>query len=381
MTTTLIPVLCGIVALAVALGATPLAALLARRLGAVDQPSGRRIHTTPTPRLGGLAMLAAVLVPTVYYLPRDPQSRALLAGAVLIALVGAVDDILGLEPVVKLVGQVAAAAVPVSAGLTIDHITIPLVGARDLGPGQYVVTILWFVAIVNMINFIDGMDGLAAGVAGLAAVNFAVIAASLNRADPAILAASIAGACAGFLVFNFHPAKVFMGDTGSLLLGFLVAGVAVNGVMKSAAAVALIAPLLVLAIPILDTSFVVLKRLKYGRPVYAADRNHFHHRFFTIGWGQRKTVLAMYGWCLLMGLVAMALRFVPYRDHSGNLRPVGALVTGGSILLAVAAAVYLVYVLEILKWRNTPVVKLVRDARAPRAERVGAGTTKPPGVG
>jgi UDP-GlcNAc:undecaprenyl-phosphate GlcNAc-1-phosphate transferase len=368
VTTTLIPVLCAIAAAIVVLAATPLAAALARAVGAVDVPSGRRIHTTPTPRLGGLAIMAGVLVPTLYYLPADTATRALVTGAVLVALLGAVDDALGLDPAVKLLGQVACAAIPVSAGLTIDHVTLPLIGVHNLGVMQYVLTLVWFVAIINMINFIDGMDGLAAGVVGLSALNFAIIAASLNRADAAVIAASIFGACAAFLVFNFHPARIFMGDSGSMFLGFMIAGVSVGGVMKSAAAVAVVLPLLVLAIPILDTSFVVLKRLKYGRPVYAADRSHFHHRFFTIGWGQRRTVLAMYAWCALMGAMALAIAFVPYRDADGDLITWGALALTAAGLVAVAAAVYLVYVLEILKWRNTPVVKLVRDNRASRAQ-------------
>jgi UDP-GlcNAc:undecaprenyl-phosphate GlcNAc-1-phosphate transferase len=367
VTTTLIPVLCAIVAAAVAIGLTPLASKFARRVGAVDQPSGRRIHTKPTPRLGGLAIMGAVLVPSLYYMPADPEARALIAGAVLVGALGAVDDIFGLDPIVKLAGQVACAAVPVSAGLTIDHITLPVLGAFNLGDMQYPVTILWFVAIVNMINFIDGMDGLAAGVAGLAALNFAILAASLNRADPAILAAAIAGACMGFLVFNFHPARVFMGDTGSMFLGFVIAGVAVNGVVKSAATVALLGPLLVLAIPILDTSFVIMRRIKNRQPVYLADRSHFHHRFFSIGWGQRKTVLAMYGWCALLGILALVIRFVPYRTRSGGWLLPGALTIGFFIALSIAAAVYLIYILEILKWRSTPVVKIVRDRATSRA--------------
>jgi UDP-GlcNAc:undecaprenyl-phosphate GlcNAc-1-phosphate transferase len=217
-----------------------------------------------------------------------------------------------------------------------------------------------------MINFIDGMDGLAAGVAGLAALTFAILAASLNRADPSILAAAIAGACLGFLVFNFHPARVFMGDTGSMFLGFVIAGVAVNGVLKSAATVALFGPLLVLAIPILDTSFVIMRRIKNRQPVYIADRSHFHHRFFTIGWGQRKTVLAMYGWCALLGILALVIRFVPYRTPAGDWQLPGAAILGLCIAAAILAAVYLVYVLEILKWRNTPVVKIVRERSGSR---------------
>jgi UDP-GlcNAc:undecaprenyl-phosphate/decaprenyl-phosphate GlcNAc-1-phosphate transferase len=283
-----------------------------------------------------------------------------------------VDDIWGLSPAMKLVGQVACAAVPVSAGLTIDHITLPFVGAQDLGAAQYPLTLLWFVALVNMINFTDGMDGLAAGVSGIGLATFAIIAASLDRADPAILAASLAGAALAFLVYNFHPAKVFMGDSGAMLLGFVIAGVAVSGVLKTSAAVAVGLPLLVLAIPILDTSFVILKRLKHGLPVYGADRSHFHHRFFTIGWSQRRTVLALYTWCALMAAVALSLRFVPYTDGHGTFRLVGTLGVVLAGLVALTASVYLIYLLEILKWRSTPVVEIVRERRArSRAEVAG----------
>jgi UDP-GlcNAc:undecaprenyl-phosphate/decaprenyl-phosphate GlcNAc-1-phosphate transferase len=377
VTTTLIPVLCAIAAGLLTLALTPAAARLARLLGAVDVPSGRRIHTRPTPRLGGLAICAGATAPVLWFLPAGIEGRGLLAGALLITLLGAVDDTLGLDPLLKLAAQAACAAIPVAAGLTIDHITLPLVGLQELGDLQYPVTVFWFVAIVNIINFIDGMDGLAAGVAGIGATSFAVVAASLNRPEAAIGAAALAGACAAFLVFNFHPARIFMGDTGSMFLGFTIAGVAVSGVMKSAAAVAVVLPLLVLAIPILDTSFVVLKRLKYRRPVYAADRSHFHHRFFTIGWGQRKTVLAMYAWTALMGGVALAIRFVPYRSAGGDWHLWGTLVLASAGVLALAAAVYLVYVLEILKWRSTPVVTIVRNGRALRAqERQMAGNTR-----
>ena len=251
--------------------------------------------------------------------------------------------------------------------------TLPFLGVGDLGPAQYPLTVLWFVALVNMINFTDGMDGLAAGISGLGATTFAILAASLGRSDPAIMAAALAGACAAFLVFNFHPARVFMGDSGSMLLGFVLAGVAISGVMKTTAAVAVVAPLVILAIPILDTSFVVLKRLKHGLPVYGADRSHFHHRFFNIGWGQRKTVLALYAWCALMGAVAVALRFVSYKDADGSIDPVGAIGLSIGAVVAVAAAIYLVYVLEILKWRSTPVVTLVRQRTAARRARELAG--------
>ena len=371
MTTTLIPILGAVAAALIVVALTPAAGALARAVGAVDVPEGRRIHESPTPRLGGLAILAGFLAPVLVFLPPDSGAHALVTGAVLIACLGAVDDVFGLGPGLKLAGQAACAAIPVSAGITIDHMTLPVLGVFDLGAGQYPLTIIWFVAIVNMINFIDGMDGLAAGVAGIGATTFAVLAASLGRADPALMAAALAGACLGFLAYNFHPARIFMGDAGSLLLGFVLAGVAVNGVMKSAAAIAVVAPLVVLAIPILDTSFVVLKRIKHGLPVYSPDRSHFHHRFFTIGWSQRKTVLALYAWCALMGMVAMALRFVPYRDDDGGLMLAGTLAITGAGALALAASVYLVYVLEILKWRRTPVIQLVRQNRLQRAANRG----------
>jgi UDP-GlcNAc:undecaprenyl-phosphate GlcNAc-1-phosphate transferase len=372
MTNTVIPVLSALVAAAVVIAATPLFARLARAVGAVDRPDERRVHRVVTPRLGGLAILLGFLVPALFFLPSDSASRALVAGAVGIALLGAVDDIWGMSPAVKLLGQAACAAVPVSAGLTIDHLTLPFLGVFDLGVAQYPLSVLWIVALVNMINFTDGLDGLAAGVAGISAGTFALLAASLDRADPAILAAALAGACAGFLYFNFNPARIFMGDSGSMLLGFVLAGVAISGVMKSAAAIALIAPLLILAIPILDTSFVVMKRIKYRLPVYAADRSHFHHRFLSIGWSQRRTVLAVYAWCALMGLIAVAIRFVPYTDGSGDYQLAGTLALLGLGAVALLAAVYLIYVLEILKWGRTPVVQIVRQRGLERAQAKAA---------
>jgi UDP-GlcNAc:undecaprenyl-phosphate GlcNAc-1-phosphate transferase len=373
MTTTLIPILSAIAAAIVVLVLTPATMALARRVGAVDQPSARRIHVRPVPRLGGLAIVLGFLLPAVWFLPGDPAVRGLIAGGVLVAALGMADDILGMQPAVKLVGQVACAAVPVAAGLTIDHLTLPFVGAFDLGAAQYPLTVLWFVAIVNIINFTDGMDGLAAGVVGIGSTTFAIIAASLGRADAAILAAALAGACLAFLRFNFNPARTFMGDGGSMFLGFMLAGIAISGVMKSAAAVAIVLPLVVLAIPILDTSFVILKRIKHGNPVYSADKSHFHHRFLAIGWSQRRTVLAIYAWTGLMSALALAMRFVPYTDGSGNWNAGWAALLAVIAAAGLAGAVYLVYVLEILKWRSEPVVQIVRRRRA---SGDGVATTK-----
>ena len=222
----------------------------------------------------------------------------------------------------------------------------------DLGNWGYPLTLLGIVAVMNVVNFTDGADGLAAGVCTIAAGTFAVIALSLDRDAAGILAALTAGASVGFLWHNFHPASIFMGDAGSNLLGLLLACVAIQGVLKTAAVVALFFPLVILAVPALDATFVVAKRIKYGRPVYSADRWHFHHRFANIGFSQRRTVLYLYGWTLSLAALALAMRFVPYSDDDGTLHAGWTLVIVAFAAVAVAASVYLVVVLEILKFRR-----------------------------
>jgi len=215
---------------------------------------------------------------------------------------------------------------------------------------------------MNIVNFTDGVDGLTAGVCTIAALTFAVIALSLDREEAGILAALTAGGAVGFLWHNFHPASIFMGDAGSNLLGLLLACVAIQGVLKTAAVVALFFPLVILAVPALDATFVIAKRIKYRRPVYAADRWHFHHRFANIGFSQRKTVLYLYGWTLSLAALALALRFVPYSEDDGTLNAGWATVILAFALLAAAASVYLVLVLEILKFRRFRERQLRRQA-------------------
>ena len=204
---------------------------------------------------------------------------------------------------------------------------------------------------MNVVNFSDGIDGLAAGVCAISAIAFAIIAFDLGKDDAGILAAITAGAALGFLVHNFHPASVFMGDCGSNLLGLLLGAIIVEGSLKTNALIALIGPLVVLAVPFLDTGFVVAKRIKYRRPIYHADSNHFHHRFHRIGFSQRRTVLYLYGWTITMAGLAVALRFVPYSD-AGDWHLGWSLFMVGCFLVALAASVYLVLVLEILKLRR-----------------------------
>jgi UDP-GlcNAc:undecaprenyl-phosphate/decaprenyl-phosphate GlcNAc-1-phosphate transferase len=344
-----------LVAALIAFAATPPVARLARRLGVLHRPRDRDLHDRPVPGLGGLAILAAVVVAALIFLPWNGETRGILGGAIAIAFIGAVDDWRegGLNPAVKLAGQFAAAAIPVAAGVYVDHVTLPFVDPIGLGDWGKAVTLVGIVAVMNVVNFTDGADGLAAGVCTIAAATFAIIALSFpGREDAAILAALTAGAAVGFLWHNFHPASIFMGDAGSNLLGLLLACVAIQGVLKTAAVVALFFPLLILAVPALDATFVVAKRIKYGRPVYSADRWHFHHRFANIGFSQRRTVLYLYGWTVSLAALALAMRFVPYSDDDGTLNAGWALVIAAFGLVALAASLYLVLVLEILKFRR-----------------------------
>lgn len=343
--------LAGLLAAAITVTLTPLTALVARRVGAVDEPRSRGLAERPTPRLGGLAICVGVLVAGAIWLPgRQPWTAVLVAAAV-ITVVGAADDILDLPPPVKLAGQVAAAAIVVYEGASVTNFTLPFLGPVALGHWGDPVTVAGLVLVMNAVNFSDGVDGLAAGVCAIAALAFAVIAFDIPQRSAGTLSAIVAGAALGFLFHNFPPARVFMGDSGSNLLGLLLGTVAVLGTVKTSAIIGLIAPLIILAVPFLDTTFVVLKRLKYGRPVHRADANHFHHRFSRIGFSSRRTILYLYAWTLMLGGAAVALRFVPYSDNHGNFDTGWSLVMAAILIAALAASVYLVYLLEILKFR------------------------------
>jgi UDP-GlcNAc:undecaprenyl-phosphate GlcNAc-1-phosphate transferase len=295
------------IALLVVVLLTPAVGGMARLLGAVDRPGddGRRLHRRPVPRLGGLAIFLGIVVPSLAFLDLSGEMRGVLLGAAVACVVGAIDDFRGLAPAPKLGGQILAAAIPCAFGVWVDHFTFPFVGPVDLPAGVGVpLTILWIVAVMNMVNFLDGLDGLAAGVCAISGVTFSVLALSLGKADAAILSAIVAGACVGFLRHNFFPARIFMGDSGALVLGYTLATISVAGLLKTASTVVLFLPLLVLAVPIVDTSFVVAKRLKHGRPVYSADRWHLHHRFVNIGFSQRRAAVTMWAWCATLGLAA-----------------------------------------------------------------------------
>jgi UDP-GlcNAc:undecaprenyl-phosphate/decaprenyl-phosphate GlcNAc-1-phosphate transferase len=357
-----------VVAMVVAAVLTPFAARLAWRYGAVSMPSERGLSQRTTPLWGGLAILAGVLIASALWMPatiRLPRGAhqapgqvsivhtwAVLGGACLIAVVGAIDDRRALPPLLKLAGQIGAALIAVEAGAVVTDVTLPFIGSLQFPNVGGVLTVIWLVGMMNVVNFSDGVDGLAAGVCAIDGIAFSVIAFDLGVSGAAILAALTAGAALGFLFHNFHPASVFMGDAGANLLGYLLGVVAVVGSLKTNVVIALAVPLVILAVPFLDTGFVVAKRLKYRRAPWSADANHFHHRMARIGFSQRKTVIYLYGWTLMLAGVAVALRFIPYSDHHGHYRAGWLVLMAVIAIVALAASVYLVYVLEILKFKN-----------------------------
>jgi UDP-GlcNAc:undecaprenyl-phosphate GlcNAc-1-phosphate transferase len=341
-----------LVAFAIVVLLTPTVGNVARWLGAVDAPEPRRLNRVPVPRLGGLALLLGIFVPALAFLHLGPETRGLLIGGAVATTVGAIDDFRGLRWWEKLAGQCVAAAIPIGFGVWVDRFTFPFLGIQTLPAWLGMpLTFVWIVAIMNMFNFLDGLDGLAAGVAAISSFTFAVIALSLGKPDPAILSAIVLGATIGFLRHNFYPARIFMGDSGALLLGFVLAAVSIQGLLKTAATVALFFPLLVLAVPIVDTTFVVARRLKHGERVFEGDQAHLHHRFLRRGFSQPRAAAYIWGWCASLAVAALATRFVPFRAHGQwHLWPTLAVAAIG--VAALAMSIYTVYLLEIVKIAN-----------------------------
>lgn len=309
------------VAAAVALLLTPIVRRVSLRLGLVDAPGARKVHTREVSRLGGVAIaggLAATLAlqfsgesyfgwSTALTSP-DPQIVGCLVGMVVIFVAGLIDDIVGLNAGQKLVGQIVAAGVLIGFGLRIEFIGNPFGGLIMLGLLSIPVTAVYVVAFTNVINLIDGLDGLAAGVSAIAAATMLVLALQGNQYEAVVFAAAVIGACVGFLRYNFHPASIFMGDSGSMLLGFSLAAISLLGVMKSVAAITLAVPLLIIGVPIFDTASAIIRRVRHKRPIQEADRGHIHHRLLGRGFDQRQTVFIIYVWSAALGVGAYAMR-------------------------------------------------------------------------
>jgi UDP-GlcNAc:undecaprenyl-phosphate GlcNAc-1-phosphate transferase len=318
--------LIGAIGALVTLIVTPIVRQIAIARGLVDTPGGRKVHSTPIPRLGGVAIFAGVMVAMAaqaageYYLgwggtlieggTARVRIFGVLAAMTVIFLVGLIDDLFTLSPGLKLLGQVVAAAIAVASGLKIAYVGNPFGGGLvSLGLLAAPVTLVYIVGFTNVINLIDGLDGLAAGVTGIAAVSLLLLAAQANRLEAAALAAAVIGVCAAFLRYNFHPASIFMGDSGALFLGFTLSAISLMGVMKSTATIALAVPLLIVGVPIFDTASAIVRRVLHRRPIQEADRGHIHHRLLGRGFDQTQTVLIIYVWCVALAVAGYTVRW------------------------------------------------------------------------
>ncbi|MEW5897948.1 MAG: MraY family glycosyltransferase [Bacillota bacterium] len=300
---------------------TPLAEKLAFAWGAVDLPGPRKVHQKVMPRLGGLAIYAAFLAgaPLALYPAYLGQPGfGLLAGATLILLVGVIDDIWGLTPWLKLLGQALAAVSILPFGIAINFVTNPLNGELiSLGWLGIPLTVFWIVAVTNAINLIDGLDGLAGGVSCIAALTVAAVGwtqwkvfGAAGQQEIIWLALLLAAILLAFLRYNFYPARIFLGDSGAMLLGFLLAAVSVLGLTKSVTAVSVFVPLVILGIPLTDTAFAILRRYHRRRPIFQPDRGHLHHLLLTMGFSHRQAVLVVYGISAVLGVSAIAINLI-----------------------------------------------------------------------
>jgi len=300
------------VALVLSFAATPAVKYFAFKVGAMDVPNdSRRVHKSPIPRLGGLAIFLGFVLSVLILADITRQIQGILIGSVLIVIIGVIDDMKPLRAYIKLIIQIVAALVAVYFGVIIEIFSNPLVFTASeyvhLGYLSIPVTIVWIVAITNSVNLIDGLDGLAVGVSAISSIVMLVIAIMVADLNVAIILAALTGACLGFMPYNFNPAKIFMGDTGALLLGYVLSTVSILGLFKLYAVVSFAVPFLVLAVPLFDTSFAFLRRLLKGQNPMAPDRGHFHHRLLDLGLTQKQAVVILYAISGLLGLAAVVI--------------------------------------------------------------------------
>ncbi|MBC5733425.1 undecaprenyl/decaprenyl-phosphate alpha-N-acetylglucosaminyl 1-phosphate transferase [Flavonifractor sp. DFI.6.63] len=301
-----------IVALIVALVATPVVKSLAFKMGAMDVPKdNRRMHDHPIPRMGGLAIFLGFLLSVLLFAEITPQLRGMLLGSVIIVVLGIFDDIYSLPAMFKFVVQIVAALVAVFSGNVIQTLSNPNIFSSDLywdlGVLSIPVSVIWIVAITNAVNLIDGLDGLACGVSTISSMTLLVISLVVSDAPAAILMAALAGSCIGFLPYNLNPAKIFMGDTGSTFLGYVLAVVSIQGLFKFYTIISFAVPFLMLGLPIFDTCFAFIRRIAHGQSPMHADRSHVHHRLIDMGFSQKQAVAVLYIISAILGLSAVVL--------------------------------------------------------------------------
>ena len=303
-------IFCFTIAFAISLAATPFVITLAHKIGAVDVPdSQRRVHKKPIPRLGGLAIFYGFLVALLCFARIDQQLRGILIGALIIVGIGIIDDVKQLRALIKLAAQILAAVIVVFHNVRITAISVPSFisesGILHLGVFSIPITIAWIVIVTNAVNLIDGLDGLAVGISSIASFSLFFIAILGGEQNVAIISAALAGGCLGFLPYNFNPAKIFMGDTGSQFLGFMLSAICIQGLFKGYVIISFIIPLLILGLPLFDTIFAILRRAWNHKPIMGADRGHLHHRLLDSGFSQKQTVAILYVIASILGISAV----------------------------------------------------------------------------
>lgn len=288
---------------------TPAAKRIAFKLGAIDVPRDkRRVHKRPIPRMGGLSIYVSFLTCSLVFSRFDKTVIGIMLGGTLILIMGILDDIKSLKPFQKLLFQIGAAIILILFNIKVENITVPFFakgGTIDIGYVGILVTILWVVGITNAINLIDGLDGLACGIGLISSLTLFGVALMSSRDMAVLLTVILSGACIGFLPYNFNPASIFMGDTGSQFLGFILAAISIQGALKSAAALAAAVPILALGLPIYDTLFSMVRRKINNRPIMEADRGHLHHRLMDMGFSQKQVVIIMYCLSGILGLTSL----------------------------------------------------------------------------
>ena len=300
------------VSLLVAYVMTPPVKRFAEKVGAIDVPrDNRRVHDHPIPRMGGLAIFIGFVLSLIFFVPMSTKVLGLLVGSVIIAVMGGVDDIVSLNPWVKLAGQIVAALVAIRCGLVFDVISNPNIFAEEtyieIGWLSIPLTMLWIVGCTNAVNLIDGLDGLAVGVSAISSMTMLIVSLFVSEPVVSIILAALTGACLGFMPYNLNPAKIFMGDVGSQLMGFVLSTASIMGLFKLHAIITFFVPLLALALPLADTIFAFFRRILHGQSPFKADKGHFHHRLLAMGLNQKQVVAVLYGISAVLGLLAVLM--------------------------------------------------------------------------
>lgn len=293
---------------------TPPVRVLAYKIGAIDVPTdSRRMHQKPIPRLGGLTIFISFIITSLVFCTPSPTLYSIWIGGLLLCVLGTLDDIFRLHWLIKLVVQFLAAGIAVWNGVIIDHISL---GGTFIFFGVWSIplTLFWIVALTNAINFIDGLDGLACGVSAICSCSILCVTLISGEFASALITGILVGACVGFLPFNRNPARIFMGDTGALFLGYVLAVQSVDGVFKLHTLLSFAIPLSIFALPILDMLFAILRRVLHGKSPFSADRGHLHHRLVDLGFTQKEAVGILYAICGILGLIAVVFTEPMFRE-------------------------------------------------------------------